>query len=773
MTCAAVRLPAPEVVPERGPLKPAFEGVSMKNAVLTLLSATALTTVLAAPAMAQGSAGADDTQAETQVIEEVRVLETAAQQGRQALGTSIITAEDIEKRPPVNDLSEIIRREPGVNLTNAGASGVFGNNRQIDIRGMGPENTMILIDGKPVQSRNSVFMGRNGERNTRGDTNWVPAEEVDRIEILRGPAAARYGSGAAGGVINIITKGPTDKLSASVTAYMQQPQDGRESHSRRLNATLSGPLVADLLSFRIYGNYNETSPDDPELNAEASGTGANAVPPGGREGVVNKDISGLLRVTPAEGQRIDLEGSFSRQGNKYAGEYQIGGGTAPILSELLGTETNVMKRTTASANYLGEFGFGTAKLLAQYENTDNRRLNEGQAGSGFGTISDPPVFTTAKTRNWYVNGSLDLPFELAGTAQVVTVGGEFRHEYLNDARNVANDLVITNPGFDLTDFLNGDPEASARTFAAFLEDNIVIGKFTITPTLRYDHHSDFGGNLSPGLALAFAPTPDITIKGGVARAFKAPNLYQSNPNYLYSTMGNGCPWRDDGTRYSNCRILGNPDLEAETSVNKEIGVAYAPKGWNFSATYFRNDYNNKIVVSDTWVGSAFFNGALVNIFQWENAPKAVVEGVEGNVLIPILKNLSFNTNVTYMIQNKNKTTGEKLSVIPEYTINSTIDWQVVEGFDLVGTFTRYGKQVPNGILWGNSQPTDEQLRPRDPYNLVGINANFRVDDNFRFGLGVSNLFNTRLFRESSSNGQGANNYNEPGRAFFVTSTVRF
>ena len=743
----------------------------MKVGLPSLMTATALAAALAAQASAQVSSGTEtspDT-AETQVLDELRVLDTAEAQARQALGSSVITAADIEKRPPVNDLSDIIRREPGVNLTNAGASGVFGNNRQIDIRGMGPENTLILIDGKPSLSRNSVFMGRNGERNTRGDTNWVPAEQVERIEILRGPAAARYGSGAAGGVINIITKGPTETFSGSLTGYVLQPVDTLESNTKRVSVALSGPIAKGLLGFRIYGNYNKTSADDASLNGEASQTAAGAVPPAGREGVTNKDVRGTLRFTPAEGQRIDVEGAFSRQGNEYAGEYQLGGGaTAPIIAELLGTETNVMKRTTASIDYQGDFEFGTAKLLTQYEDTNNRRLNEGQAGSGFGTISDPPEFSEAKTRNWYANGSISLPFDLGGSTHVATIGGEYRNEYLNDARNVANDLVITNPAIDLDGFLNGDPTSRAETFAAFIEDNIIIGKFTVTPSIRYDHHSQFGSNWTPGVSVAFAPVDDVTIKGGVARAFKAPNLYQANPNYLYSTMGNGCP-----AGLTQCRILGNPDLEPETSVNKEIGVAYAPKGWNFSATYFRNDYKNKIVAGDTWLGSAIFSGTTVNIFQWSNAPKAVVEGIEGNVLIPISKRVSFNTNVTYMIQNENKTTGERLSVIPDYTINSTLDWEVTDQVNLVGTFTRYGKQVPNGVLWGGGTATGDQLRPREPYNIVGLNTNVRVSDQFRFGLGVRNLFDKRLFRESQNNAQGANNYNEPGRAFFVTSTVSF
>ncbi len=144
-----------------------------------------------------------------QDTETMIVRSTAEEALKQQPGVSIITAEDIAKQSPVNDLSDIIRKMPGVNLTGNSASGSRGNNRQIDIRGMGPENTLeSLIDGKPVTSRNSVRLGWRGERDTRGDTSWVPPEMIERIEVIRGPAAARYGNGAAGGVVNIITKKP-------------------------------------------------------------------------------------------------------------------------------------------------------------------------------------------------------------------------------------------------------------------------------------------------------------------------------------------------------------------------------------------------------------------------------------------------------------------------------------------------------------------------------------------------------------------------------------
>lgn len=148
------------------------------------LTPLALATTLALAATAHAQTDAGNAAAPTATLGEVRVLGTAQDELRQALGASVITQEDIERRPPANDLSELIRTMPGVNLTGASSSGSYGNQRQIDLRGMGPENTLILIDGKPVQSRNAAQMRRSGERDTRGDTNWVPAEQIERIEVI-------------------------------------------------------------------------------------------------------------------------------------------------------------------------------------------------------------------------------------------------------------------------------------------------------------------------------------------------------------------------------------------------------------------------------------------------------------------------------------------------------------------------------------------------------------------------------------------------------------
>lgn len=193
------------------------------------------------------------------------IVVTAAQQNLQAPGVSTITADEIRKNPPARDVSEIIRTMPGVNLTGNSTSGQRGNNRQIDIRGMGPENTLILIDGKPVTSRNSVRLGWRGERDTRGDTAWVPPEMIERIEVLRGPAAARYGNGAAGGVVNIITKKGGSEWHGSWNTYFNAPEHKDEGATKRTNFSLNGPLGGDF-SFRLYGNLDKTQADARNIN---------------------------------------------------------------------------------------------------------------------------------------------------------------------------------------------------------------------------------------------------------------------------------------------------------------------------------------------------------------------------------------------------------------------------------------------------------------------------------------------------------------------------
>ena len=698
-------------------------------------------------------------------LEETRVLGTAAQELKQAPGVSIITAEDIKKRPPVNDLSDVIRREPGVNLTGNSASGNRGNNRQIDLRGMGPENTLILIDGKPSTSRNAVRYGWNGDRDTRGETNWVPAEEVERIEILRGPAAARYGSGAMGGVVNLITKRPTDELHGSMTVYSMLPEDDAEGAGKRANFNLSGPLTDDLI-FRVYGSMNKTDADDADINTSHQTDPASTV--AGREGVRNKDINGLLSWKLDSENTFDLESSYSRQGNIYTGDTMNNNGSDFVQSQL-GKESNVLHRSSFGLTHNGDYQWGSTQSSLTYDFTRNNRLREGLAGGPEGAPNGAGRFES-RLRNTRAASEVNLPLSW-GAEQVLTLGGEYLYESMSDPGALSSQSFDTNGG--AADALGVDRSSSkitARSFALFVEDNVEATADTIiTPGLRFDHHETFGDNFSPSLNASHQLTDALTLKGGIARAYKAPNLYQSNPNYLLYSRGQGCSVAQ--TNNGGCYLVGNENLVPEISVNKEIGLAYDKGNWRTSATYFRNDYKNKIVGG---FDPLYRLESGARVLQWENSGKAVVEGVEGNLFIALSPVLDWNTNFTYMIESENRDTGEPLSVIPKYTLNSTLDWQATDKLSFQANATWYGKQEAPTYNNRTGVSYDEAAqRDVSPYAVAGLSSGYEFNKNLSIRVGVSNLFDKQLYRAGGASSAGAQTYNEPGRAYFASVTTSF
>ena len=689
------------------------------------------------------------------------MIVTAEQELKQQPGVSTITAEDIKKNPPVNDLSDIIRKMPGVNLTGNGASGSRGNNRQIDIRGMGPENTLVMIDGVPVSSRNSVRYSWRGERDSRGDTNWVPAEMVERIEVIRGPAAARYGSGAAGGVVNIITKRPTNDWHGSLSLYTSQPENSKEGDTRRANFNLSGPLAGDALTMRLYGNLNRTDADAFNINTAENGSYA-----AGREGVRNKDINTVLswKITPL--QIIDFSWGYSRQGNIYAGDTQNSNSNAStdgLVESLYGDETNRMYRQSYGIAHNGIWDWGTSKLNLNYEKTNNTRLQEGTAGRTEGMINSD-TYATSRLESYRAGGEINFPLQLL-VDQTVTLGAEWNRDELNDPASM---LAASATGVNLPGS-SGDPSQrssknSATISSLFFEDNIAATDSTeVIPGLRFDYHDQFGANWSPSLNLSQGLGDYFTLKAGIARVFKAPNLYQSTPGYLLSTRGNGCP-----IGLSQCYLLGNNDLDAETSVNKEIGLEFSNQGYVAGITWFRNDYKNKIVSGTEPVYSS--TRPVYNVLRWENGGKAIVEGLEGNLTIPLIADtLEWRSNATYMFRSESKKTGNPLSVIPEFTINSQLEWQATQELSANINWTQYGRQKPRQNVETNIDTSSMTTQEISPYSVFGLNVNYDISKNLRANAGINNLFDKRLYRENS----GASTYNEPGRAYYAGVTMSF
>jgi ferric enterobactin receptor len=698
-------------------------------------------------------------------LPDLAVRATAEEASRQSLGASTITREDIERRAPANDLSEIIRTMPGVNLTGAGSSGGYGNQRQIDLRGMGPENTMVLIDGMPVNSRDSQMMRRSGERDTHGDTNWVPAEAVERIDVIRGPAAARYGSGAAAGVVNIITKKPTDKLSGSVTMYYSKPENDKEGGTQRLGFNVAGP-ISENLSFRVYGNMAKTDADAPDINASEAISDVAA----GREGTRNKDINTMFLWKLTRDQKLQFDFGYSRQGNIYTGEYPVAArASADMLAELAnaGAEVRRTYRKTASVVHTADWGeIGDSRIRFQYEETTNVDCTKGTTGGIEAACNSPLSFTASNLKSYFLNGELHTPMMLGGMEHMLTSGLEYRYQSLNDP-GIVQQAAPTGIS------QSTDPRTSSQDIAAYVEDNIqVTQSLLLTPGLRFDQLKKFGSNIDPSLNATYTLSPTLKMKAGIARVFKAPNLYQSDPNYWYTTRGTGCPTGVTGP----CYIQGNENLDPEISVNKEFGLAWNNNnGADASLSYFRNDYQNKIA-ADMYTQTAT-NGGTYRYYQWNNTGPALVHGLEGNLDIPLLgeagDKLKWRNNLTWMFSNKNKLTGQPLSVIPHYTLNSSVDWHPSEQWSMLLTATVYGAQKSRTLELNGDSLTGVAVESIGSYSLFGWSTSYEFNKKYRINGGISNLLNRTILRRSNNNSAGAYTYNEPGRAYYISLTASF
>lgn len=711
------------------------------------------------------------------------VVKAAREELEQAAGLSVISEEAIKKASVSNDIAEIVRKMPGVNLSGSSTSGQRGNQRQIDLRGMGPNNTLILIDGRPVTSRNAVRPGRASEQDTRGDSQWVPPSAIERIEVLRGPAAARYGSGSMGGVVNIITKAPTKK-EFSVTGHYESPESDLEGKDWRTNINMAGSLN-DKLSFRTTLGYHDSEGDDPYINAEDAqivdgSNGPAASVAAGVEGVENVDVRQLFEYAMDAMNTVGFEVNYSTQDNRWAGDSQFQTVNDDLVETLGGDTTNKMRRYGAALTHRGDYENSRSNSYLEFNRTNNERLAEGTGGGIEGQIK-PPVEGEDYLWNKATYDTLNAKSEwdIFFDRHTLTAGAEFRGEKLNNP--VVSDLTF-DEGFDFgdveTDPAKRDPKSDAYLIGAYLEDNYQITQdWYVTPGLRFDYHSEAGSNWSPSINTTWDFSPNWSVKAGVSRAFKAPSLYQLDPNYIYYTKGNGCPsWIPTDQR--GCYVLGNTDLEHETSWNKELTFTYDDgTGLNAGLTYYHNAYDNRIGAGVDRVGvvGVVVDSADINrsVFQWENQGEAIIEGLEGFVKVPVTDTVSWSTNVTGNIRSERKDTGEALSLIPKFTVNSNVNWDITPRWNTDFGVSYYGTIEAPEVSVTTGDALETLKLDRKPYALANISTRYNLTDSVTVGAGIKNLFDKQIKREGTGTNAGARTFNEPGRAYVFDVSIDF
>ena len=161
---------------------------------------------------------------------------------------TVITEEELKKKS-YTDVTDVLKNVAGVQISGGGVE------RSIMLRGMAADYTLFLIDGRPA-SGNDAFSERGSQ--SGNNVNFLPPlESIERIEVIRGPASALYGSDAMGGVINIITKKVGKELSGSITAEYAMAGSGNDVNEDgfQTSAFLNMPLIEDVLGLQLTGGY--------------------------------------------------------------------------------------------------------------------------------------------------------------------------------------------------------------------------------------------------------------------------------------------------------------------------------------------------------------------------------------------------------------------------------------------------------------------------------------------------------------------------------------
>jgi vitamin B12 transporter len=459
----------------------------------------------------------------------VTATRVATQAQKIPAGVTVITRKQIIARGDTT-LAQALNAVPGLTLVQSGGP---GGEASVFIRGTNSEDVLVLIDGVPANDASDP----NGAFNFGED---LP-DDLDRIEIVRGPMSGLYGTNAVGGVINLITVQGAGKPHADLMLAGGLPGQGRGS------ATISG--ATGKFDYAIAGVIDEEAGFD----ATAKRLSVYA---GHRDPFRAKTGDLNLGYTPSPGTRISLTLRARDTDSAYP---DLG---YPIYDDPdeYGYDENLFGKLGVESDLLN--GLLTTNLLIA-RIIDNRRYSNLLDGNDPNFASANDHYHGYRTdAQW--NNSLHLPN--LGTGSALTFG----IEYLNDTAREN----VDESGF--TENVN----ASQHALAGHLGAQTTLNRLTLTAALRDDAVSSFGNALTGRAGGVFAiPEAGLNLKAAYGTSFLAPSLFD-----LYGV--------------DNFGYVGNPNLKAERSSGYEAGAEFfAVPGANLAATYFNSRINDLITTT--------------------------------------------------------------------------------------------------------------------------------------------------------------------------------
>ncbi|WP_319381341.1 TonB-dependent receptor [Thiomicrorhabdus sp.] len=637
-------------------------------------------------------------------------------------------------------------------------SGVFFNpargrhsnsNGQFTIRGVSAKGTLLLLNGRRI-----------GTEFTKAyDAMRIPAASIERIEIIKGPMGALYGSDALGGVINIITKQPMDETETTLTLSHGANADGdgqrslfeidirgtkgktgfsawisalktgeySENESAQIRVpkgsvanTKSKPSQSDL---RIDPNSLKACGNGSSCSANFSQSIADLINDQYEQDVYYRDPSEVVNLgidlTHEVNSQLDLKLNlgFMQENRDLQGISQVYASnyTSAQSGDFLKFFNIPYAERLDNQRY--EFGVGanwhpSQQFEIDWQSSLSHYEKEDQITSllwkelGYASSEDSASLSGDGTVKQYQH-SLKSSWQIRDDSRLVAGA-----EYLEDSREAAF--------FEASGKMTTKTQDSSALYAQ--HEWQLNPRLNLVYGARYDDTSAAGDATSAHLGGVYHFSPLFNLRMRYAQGFRAPD---SQENYINR-------YNPQGKRFVGAQVIDASigksafDLDAERSENFEIGLNGQTRHLRYDAALFYTEIDNSIVRYQT-----------ANYLSFRNASLVTLKGIDLSTHAHITRNLEWDWNLN-LLDSHNRDSGQKLDYTPDFRTSVALSYQATP--NLKTSIAAQYVSEQNYSVTENGQTVTYQANGYTPVNLK---VNYALGDMDLF-MGIENLFETRI-----------------------------
>ncbi len=712
----------------------------------------------------------------------------------------VISITDVAKSVGQMDINQLLQYvAPSFNSNRQSGSDGSDHIDPATLRGLGPDQTLVLINGKRRhQSALINLYGTRGRGNTGTDLNAIPVSAIERIEILRDGAAAQYGSDAIAGVINIVLKSSADELKINVNNGIYSKGDGlstqiNSNYGFKVGGRGFVNFTTDILSrgrtnrpadpnefdiyrkyvgdakasnfstffnsvvpinstteFYAFGGYNARNSDayawtrDFDSDRNVQSIYPNGFTPHIKTNVEDKSFSAGVRGE-LKGWNVDFNNTFG--GNKL--HYFVDSSLNASLLDKSPTRFDAggfsLAQNTTGVNFTKYFASilqGSNVAFGLEHRIDNYQIFAGEEAS------------------WRNYGVIDT----------VINGVVTKYDALGRPGGSQGF-----PGFQPSNVVN----EYRSNIGAYADAEFDLTKdFMVAVAGRFERYSDFGNTFNTKIATRYSFSPSFALRGSASTGFRAPSLAQVYFNSVFTDFVSGQPVdKFIAKNNSNItRVLGIPALKQETATNASLGMTLDPSDeFTFSVDGYYVDIKNRIVLtgafedSDPEIGADLQKLGVGAAQFFTNAVDTRTMGLD--IIGSYTKNIgydsrfratvaaNFNKMELTAIHTSDKLKGKEelyfgkreqfflLASAPPSKINLTLDYRIKKvNFNL--RMVRFGKIEL--IDWV------DEVDVYDPRYSVDFTTAFNITSNINLTIGGANILNAYPTKQDTETETGGN-----------------